>query len=451
MQNNILKILAAVFLLLVIALGVTPKVVGVGIQEATISNLVDLIPPETRDQITITQRKFDSGWFSSTALVDVDYSPVGAMLGALSISTQIELHIQHGPILFTSNGLEFGIAYARIIPKFNSSELESVLSELPFDLPGINLGLLAGFDQSVRLVLEVSPINFSDSQGHLIFDGLSGSFIRHGDSSAEFSLSLGKFEAEANSSTIGFAMSGLELTSATSQLSNMLAPSSATLSIPRLASDSPYPFTIDGISAESRLQVSTAGAAQRDIYQHLEIASIESEFPLSAFAWTSEINEIQNDLFQRYYDLLSDLQAEISAGAGPAVANAQMNQLGQEIMLLLLQNRLVFNNTIKASAYDGDHSIDLNISWNGLPDLDNIARLNINEAIDALTVRLDVSFDLAAIMRSPAAEMVDPYVQQQYIKLGNGRILLNGAIENGELMLNDELIPLDQLFQQSSN
>ncbi|MCH8176531.1 MAG: hypothetical protein IIC59_15260 [Proteobacteria bacterium] len=49
-------------------------------------------------------------------------------------------------------------------------------------------------------------------------------------------------------------------------------------------------------------------------------------------------------------------------------------------------------------------------------------------------------------MRSPAAEMVDPYVQQQYIRIDNGRILLNGSVEDGELILNGELIPLDQLF-----
>ena len=111
-----------------------------------------------------------------------------------------------------------------------------------------------------------------------------------------------------------------------------------------------------------------------------------------------------------------------------------------------MQNRLVFNNRINVEAYDGGHSIDLSISWEGLPDLNNIARLNINDAINALTLRLDVSFDLAAVMRSPAAELVDPYVQQQYIKLDNGRVLLNGSVEDGKIVVNGDAIPLDQLF-----
>ncbi|MBV56715.1 MAG: hypothetical protein CMQ12_09100 [Gammaproteobacteria bacterium] len=446
MPSNTIKILAAVSLLALVALTVMPKVVGVGIEDTTVTNLVDLIPLQARDQVTITSNRFDSGWFSSSAVIDVDYSPFGTILGALPIAVQIILDIQHGPILFTPNGLGFGLAYVRIIPKLRDGELESALSQLPFDLPGVDIGLLAGFDQSLRVRLEVAPINYSDSQGHLFFDGLSGSFVSHGDNSAEFSLSMGKLEAEENGSTIGFTMSGLELTSSTSQLNHLLAPSSATLTIPRIAGGTPHPFTVDGISAESRLQTSTAGAAQTDISQRLEIASIDSEFPLNSISWTSEINGIQNHLFQRYYGLLAGLQTQISVPASPATASIQMNQLSQEPMLVLARNRLVFNNRIAASAYDGNHSIDLSIDWNGLPELDNITRLNLNTAIDALTVKLDVSLDLAAIMRSPAAEMVDPYVQQQYIRLDHGRILLNGSVEDGELVLNGELIPLDQLF-----
>ena len=142
---------------------------------------------------------------------------------------------------------------------------------------------------------------------------------------------------------------------------------------------------------ESRLQTSTSGAALTDIYQRLEVASIDSEFPLKSISWTSEINEIQNDLFQRYYDLLTNLQTQISFPSSPDTAGTQMNRLSQELMLVLVQNRLVFNNRIAANAYDGDHSFDLSISWNGLPELDSITGLNMRTAIDALTVKLDLS------------------------------------------------------------
>jgi|GEM_PF-288025 hypothetical protein len=446
MRNKTKNFIGGTFLLAIIAIAVIPKVVGVVIQDAANTNLLELIPPEARNQLSITENRFDSGWFHSSALFDVDYSPSGAIPGRLSITVQIALTIQHGPILFTPQGLELGLVYAQIIPKLNGGELESALAQLPFTFSNIDLDLMVGFDQSVRLGLDIASINYSDNQGHLIFDGLSGSFVSHRDNSAEFMLSLGKLEAEEITSSIGFSLSGLQLTSATSQLSDVLAPSNAVLTIPSISSGTPYPFRIDGILAESRLRGSTSGPAQTNIYQRVEISSIESEFPLSSVSWVSEINEIQNDLLQRYFELLSDMQAQIRSGSNAIVGNSQINQLGQNLILVLMQNRLVFNNRINVEAYDGGHSIDLSISWEGLPDLNNIARLNINDAINALTLRLDVSFDLAAVMRSPAAELVDPYVQQQYIKLDNGRVLLNGSVEDGKIVVNGDAIPLDQLF-----
>ncbi|MDP6652602.1 MAG: DUF945 family protein, partial [Gammaproteobacteria bacterium] len=96
--------------------------------------------------------------------------------------------------------------------------------------------------------------------------------------------------------------------------------------------------------------------------------------------------------------------------------------------------------------YDGEHSVDLQIDWRGLPQLNNIAELDMNESIAALTIDLEMSLDLAAILRSPAADIIDPYVQQGYVVLDNGRILLNAALRDGELMLNGEAVPLDQFF-----
>ena len=112
----------------------------------------------------------------------------------------------------------------------------------------------------------------------------------------------------------------------------------------------------------------------------------------------------------------------------------------------MIRNSLVLNNEVAANVYDGDHSIDLRIHWAGLPDLTDLARLDINEVIAALTISVEVSLDLAAIMRSAAAEFIDPYVQEGYIRLDNGRILVNGSLSDSELIVNGEAVPLDQFF-----
>ena len=112
----------------------------------------------------------------------------------------------------------------------------------------------------------------------------------------------------------------------------------------------------------------------------------------------------------------------------------------------MIQNGLVFNNYIQANAFEGDHSVDLQVDWEGLPELDNIARMDINQAIDALNISLEMSLDLEAVMRSPAAEMVDTYVQEGYIEIDNGRILLSATLSDSELLVNGSSLAIDELF-----
>jgi uncharacterized protein YdgA (DUF945 family) len=441
MQKRILYAMLAISAAIVITFGITPRVIGNSVREATISGVLELIPPETRGQLDINESQFDSGWFRSEAQIDVGYRPLGV---SESLTMRLDFDIVHGPLLITPDGLKFGLAYAQISPSFNSRELTEALTEVPFDLPDVRFELLAGFDRSLTLGLDISAVNYSDAQTDVVFEGLRGSLVANSDQSAEFLLSMGKLQAEQAESQFGFTMAGLELESFTEQMNDLLAPSSALLAIPAISSVGPFPFNVTDISADSRVQTSTAGEEQIDVYQQLRIATIESEFPLASLSWTSEINEIHSDLIRSYYQLAADLQSQMNASQG--TVNTQVTELGQEIALVAIQNSLVFNNLLSANAYQGDHSIDLRINWQGLPQLDNVANLDMNEALAALDVELDVSLDLEAIMRSPAAELIDPYVQQGYIVIDNGRVLLNGFLRDGELTLNGESVPLDQFF-----
>jgi uncharacterized protein YdgA (DUF945 family) len=53
---------------------------------------------------------------------------------------------------------------------------------------------------------------------------------------------------------------------------------------------------------------------------------------------------------------------------------------------------------------------------------------------------------MEAINRSPAAGMVDPYIQQGYISIDSGRLLLDISLANSELTINGEVTPLDQFL-----
>jgi uncharacterized protein YdgA (DUF945 family) len=72
--------------------------------------------------------------------------------------------------------------------------------------------------------------------------------------------------------------------------------------------------------------------------------------------------------------------------------------------------------------------------------------IEMSEVIAALEVEINVSLDMEAINRSPAAGMVDPYIQQGYISIDSGRLLLYISLANSELTINGEVTPLDQFL-----
>ena len=114
--------------------------------------------------------------------------------------------------------------------------------------------------------------------------------------------------------------------------------------------------------------------------------------------------------------------------------------------LLLIQNSLVLNNILQANVYGGDHSVDLNIDWEGIPDRADLNDPQLEEIAAALAIQLKISLDQQAIMKSQFAALVEPYVKQGYLLVENGRILFSASLQNGALTVNGEETPLDQFF-----
>ncbi len=440
MKSLALRISLVVAVLIVLALALMPKVIGASIESATIDNLLALIPPEAQSQFEIRRDEFNDGWFSSSTTIELIYTPIGTDAIALTM----DFDIDHGPLLQTEDGLSVGLAYAVIEASIHNDLFDIALAELSFPLPGITFNLLARFDQSLWLNMNVSALNFSDTAGELSFDGLDANVDVASDQSARFSVQMGELSATENADNSNVLIAGMTLTSATTQMNDILAESSATLSIPSVSSTWPLPFSVSDIGIDYGLQASATEENFSEIYQKIQIASIESEIPVSSFSWLSEIKQINNELLRDYYQLLSELQNEINTGAD--AVSAEFTDLGQELYLLVLQNPLELNNRIEANAFDGDHTVDFRVLWAGLSTLSNAAELDSDEAISALNLTLEISLDLEAILRSPLAGFVDPYVQQGYFTVTNGRVLIEASLQDSVLRVNDDELPLDQFF-----
>ena len=439
MQNKKLAIGIGLGVILILAIAAAPKLIGLSLRDNTVDTLFSLIPPETRQQLAITETSFEDGWYSSSAEFRLDFSPF-ALDETLSGSLAFEF--SHGPVILTPEGMEFGLVHATITPRFASKEITKALTQVPFELPEVTFELLAGFDQSLLLELTIAPMAITEPEASLSFEGLTGTLLANPDMSAEIQMMMGGLRATESESGMGFELESMQLASSSEQMNNLLAPSDLLLSIPSISSQSPLQFSVEGVEAQSRVRPGMDAQRQIDVYQRFNVKSISSDIPIRSLSWITEINQLQTALVSAYYDLIANFQQQMAAGTGAIPSEED----ALELVLLMAQNGLVFNNQLAANIYDGDNQADIGVRWSGLPQLQSMEEIEIPEVIAALEIEVNVSLDLEAVMRSPAAEMVDPYVQQGYISIDNGRLLLDVSLANSKLSINGEVTPLDQFL-----
>jgi hypothetical protein len=131
----------------------------------------------------------------------------------------------------------------------------------------------------------------------------------------------------------------------------------------------------------------------------------------------------------------------------PIATIAQATQLGEKMSLLIAQNNIVLNNFIQTNLYGGEHNVDLKVNWQGLPNLTDLNDLNLEDAIYAMRAQLNISLDKNAIENSQFAPLIEQYIAQNYLVDDNGKLILNGKLQNNELIFNGTTTSLEDFFQ----
>ena len=441
MKKRILYGALGIVLLAVVAAAAAPMIIGRGVREATVNSVLELLPPESRSQLQITETRFDSGWLSSEGELDIRYV---ALADQDNLAVRVLFDIAHGPLLFTPEGMQLGLAYAEITPSFNSAALTEAMTDLPFELPEVRMDMLAGLDETLRFTLNIEPFNFSNASAQVTFAGLNGSVTANPDLSAQLLFNMGELSAAQPSTQMGFTIAGLSLESSTQQMNDLLAPSMALLAIPAIRSEAPVPFSVSNISADSRVQASAAGPEQVDIRQSFRVADIDADIPVTSANLTIEINELRSDLLRSYYGMIAEIQNAINSGT--AAGTNPVEEYAEEMVMIAIQNSLVINYLVGANAFNGDHSFDLSIDWRGMPGVTDLESIEAEQILEVFGFNFSLSLDEAAIMQTPLADMVDPYVQLGYLRIENGRILSDVSLSNGELTVNGETVGLEQFL-----
>lgn len=158
MSPKVRRITLLSVMLALTAFATIPFIIGRNVEQAAIANAAVLIPPELQSQIEVRERRYSSGWFGSEAFLEVYYLP----LGEEPLRMRLNAQIQHGPLLFTPQGISFGLIYAEIDPQFDSDEIRQAL---PFALPDIRMDMQVALDGNVHGSLHIAPVSHSDADG----------------------------------------------------------------------------------------------------------------------------------------------------------------------------------------------------------------------------------------------------------------------------------------------
>ena len=416
-----------------------PKIIGIGIQQAFNSDLLAQIPAKTNNQIIVTNSLLENGWFQSFISLDIEYN--APELNEI-LFAKVEFDIEHGPLILNDDKTRVGLAKANIKLRSNIGEPFTPVS---VELPLVFSSILIGLNQSVAAIINISPLNFKNNSYNANFGGLNGEFVIRPNSSANANISVGEFHIENENDGTELSISGMEIKFDSENLSRPNAPSEASVIIPMMATADSTEFSASDIYMN--FQVQTSGGSQQyiNISQNLNIGEMKSDLPLTALSWTSEINEIQNEIFENYNQIFLSLQSQ--GDKDPMEVLAQTTRLSEEISLLVVQNNLVLNNSIQAVLYGGEHNLDLKINWRGLPNVTNLNDLNFKEAISAIDANLNISLDRNAIENSQFSSLIDQYIAENYLVDNGSRLVLNGELHNNELIFNDTTTLLEEFFQ----
>jgi hypothetical protein len=356
---------------------------------------------------------------------------------------ELNLAIDHGPLLFTSQGLRWGIAWADIDPALATDGM----GEFEFSGTVVSTDplfyLLARFDNSMELGVDLERLTVSSTEGSLRVAGLQGQANVEADRSVISTIGMEEFSLVATN-IFDLSIHNMKGNGFESDVTRFASPVQSSMTIERIASTAPLPAVASAISAEYNVADNAGEAGYLDLAQLLRIGGIEWDLPLQNFDWRFELNHLSEALLENYAELIR--QSQLTGAPNQAQNSANLAALGQDFVLQLAREEFQLGFALNANAFDGDHSVALGIDWAGLPALGRLEELAPDTALAAVRGTLAVTTDQAAIMNSPFAQAVLEYQQQGLLTIENGRVQLEATLADGELTVNGESIPLDQFL-----
>lgn len=417
-------------ILLSLILLMVPWRIGAMIRPVVNEAIQVRLPAQTDERVQITELNYQQGIFNSYG----QYRITSQIPGSNQLPAfEFHAEIAHGPILIDGDGVNLGAARMKLYS----------LDQVGTGNNNFELQLLLGFDESLSLEVEVNPVALDDGADQLDLAGATGRLLLRADQSAELDFAIPRLALRAPEAQLDIIIEGLHLHSRSQQIGNPAAPSNIRFSVSGIENRGTTRFSMSNLLAETELLLTSGQNERVDFIQQLRFDELASQWPLQSLDWNFHVQRLPVEVVQDYVIMIRQMQDRIEGGQP---IDAALIQSGLLLGIRLLNTDFGVHHTAAVRAYEGEHGSSLDIDYGGIPSLTNITQLDLNELVAALNIQLALHLDLNAVLQSPAADLIDPYVQEGYIILDNGQVLLNSSLQNSELMLNGEVVSLQQFF-----
>lgn len=395
--------------------------------------------PKDNPYLEVTEVKFERGYQNSQAQVTLRYSLPEAEIQPFSLVFQS--NIQHSPLTYTDQGLLF----------------LGIYSDDKVTLDGLSADAQAAYEKYLggQILTGHTRVNLSGEYQ----SSLSRQLVSISNEVEGFELEVGALSLDlhgdlaANSLNMLLDMQPSKFISADAEVH--VAGVKTTSALTR---HNEKTFLGDTQLSVSNIKVFTAGmpidlnnfvisASNALVNEKLNttvtysVETIEAPLPVSSASYSFELNGMSLDALEQLENM----------GMQPATGNqaaAFSTEQYAEQLSQLLQPGLQLNQELKVGAFGGDLLVDLDVEYKGLKgeftlqDLENPA-----QAIAAIQASMLVKATAESVMQTPAAPMVDGFVQQGFIKQEGEELLSQVLLEDGKLSVNGTDIPLEPIIK----
>ncbi len=428
------KIVVVLVGFLVVAAVAAPKLVGDVAQDVYRQSIDNY--PWDKTQVIVEHRAYEKSWFSSAAVTAFEIE-----LGLPNMKTVTWVttsHVQHGPVLFTDDGVKFGYAYIETKNTFEGLPQEAQdFLDIHLGSDGIQMTSLIDFKQLSHDTFNIKSFTIAKDKVTATFGG----FILAGTTPLDYSAMKGEMKFPA--SEIIAEKGRVYIADAAGSYNqhiykNMMMLGDASISFPLLeATSAQGNVKLEGLSVDI---YSGEKDGKLNLFESFKVKSIQAPVPLTALQYDMEIKQVSIEAIEAWTDLFAQRQGQETE----ALSEEQIRQLVD----IILQEGLALNQLLKVDGMGGSAMVDWDVKFVGFPDGKSAFDFQDKERLlEALDMHLLIEVDEKVVNATPFSAMIAPYIQQGVVSKQGDKLVVDITLVQGITTVNGQETPRETVLQ----